>query len=105
MVTRKSTKTKTLLAASMALSAFAQEKLPLLTVEVLAGAIKQCGAGEFSFTKPADASVPPSFSYLDPRPMAAGKPTLVSTCLAEALKGYRLETMQIRLEPGASVTS
>lgn len=78
------------------------EKMPMLTLDVLASATKRCGAGEFTFSKSGDASVPPSFSYLDPGPVVSGKPTPVSACLAEALKGYRFQSMEIRFEPGAT---
>ncbi len=71
----------------------------MLTVEVLASAVQRCGAGEFTFTTFGDASVPPSFSYLDPGPIVSGKPTPVSACLAEVLKGHRFQSMGIRFEP------
>ena len=71
----------------------------MLTVEVLANAVQRCGAGEFTITTSGDASVPPSFSYLDPGPIVSGKPTPVSACLAEVLKGHRFQSMEIRFAP------
>ena len=79
------------------------EKKPMLTLDVLTRTADKCGASELQFTRPADPSAAPSFSYLDPGPLVDGKATPVSTCLADALSGHRFASMKMRFEPPVRV--
>ena len=91
-----------LLVAALALVGCAEKK-PMLTPDVAAAAAEKCGAQDLLFTAPGDASEAPSFSYVDPGPAVAGKPTPISTCLVGALKGYSFASMKIRFEPARPV--
>lgn len=71
---------------------------PILTKEAFFAAAKTCGARAPEFTLPLDGKLP-SFSFLDPGPSNTGHATPASQCLADALKGYRFEAMQIRFQP------
>jgi hypothetical protein len=75
-------------------------QLPVLTKEAFFAAAKKCGAQEVEFSFSTDGSLP-SFSYLDPGPFNTGKATPTSQCLADALKGYRYQSMTIRTKPDA----
>ncbi len=73
------------------------EDRPVLSMEALVSAARQCGAAELEFVRPAKDRELPSFSYLDAGPMPQGKPTPTSECMAKALEGYRFQSMTIRL--------
>ena len=70
---------------------------PLLTKEVFFAAAEKCGAQQPEFIQQFDGRAP-SVRYLESDPPGAqASPT--SRCLADALKGHQIESLEIRFSP------